>query len=84
MLPCIVIHSLYTLGDASVPVADCSKEQFDSHCKKEMKMADYVQYWRGLVQREGGSEGVGLERREEKKEKREEALLYLKDWHFYK
>ncbi|CAI8058000.1 2-oxoglutarate and iron-dependent oxygenase JMJD4, partial [Geodia barretti] len=33
-------------GDASVPVANCSKEHFNSHRKSEMRMADYLDYWR--------------------------------------
>ena len=73
-----------------MPVADCSKEYFDSHCKTEMKMADYLHYWRSCMQREGGLQ------REERgvvadvsaavvNEKRmHSSLLYLKDWHFYK
>ena len=63
-----------------MPVADCSKEHFDSHCKTEMTMADYLQYWRGLNQRGGGA----VDEKREEREEREEALLYLKDWHFYK
>ena len=70
-------------GDASVPVANCSKEHFNSHRKSEMRMADYLDYWRrhmamgeaGRCEGEengpaGGKEGEGL--------------LYLKDWHFIK
>ena len=83
-MACITLRSLCTLGAASVPVADCSKAHLDSHCKTEMKMVDYIQYWRGLVQREGGSEGVAVGKREEVKEERGETLLYLKDWHFHK
>ena len=68
----------------SVPVADCCREEFRSHCKTEMKMADYLAYWGRLMEEEseggggeGGSRGVG-------RKKKETAFLYLKDWHFHK
>lgn len=76
-------------GGVSVPVADCSREQFSSHCKSEMKMAEHLTYWRGLMEEEeragkilkggGGGEGRGGGG-----EGKETALLYLKDWHFLK
>ena len=55
-----------------VPVADCGKEDFNSHCKTEMKMSDYLEYWRNCMEGEGGSGSTGRD------------LLYLKDWHFVK
>ena len=58
-------------GDARVPVADCGKEHFNSHSKSEMKMSDYLDYWKGNMEAGAGD-----------REKKDERLLYLKDWHF--
>lgn len=72
---CTSSFSVELAGDAIVPVADCSKEHFDSHCKKEMKMADYLDYWRRHMVQRGNETG---------EVKKDEGLLYLKDWHFVK
>ena len=58
-----------------MPVADCAKEHFNSHRKSEMKMADYLNYWRRHMQRDDGEDTAA---------EREKDLLYLKDWHFVK
>ena len=59
-------------GDYVVPVADCGREQFSAHPKSEMKMADYLKYWRSLLLKE------------EEQSDSVEGLLYLKDWHLAK
>lgn len=61
-------------GDATVPVADCSNEYFNSHAKTEMKMRDYLHYWSQRAE----ARGV------EVSEADTDSLLYLKDWHFSK
>ncbi len=80
-----------------VPVADCSHETFSTHPKSEMKLAEYIDYWRTLVdepetERSAGPEGGARRSRkectgEDSKKIRQSAeglkkLLYLKDWHF--
>lgn len=35
------------LGNHEVPVANCSKQYFDSHEKIQMKFGDFVNYWNG-------------------------------------
>ena len=70
-------------------MADCSREQFNSHCKSEMKMAEYITYWRDLMERDRRAEkiskgGGGGERRGGGGEGKGAALLYLKDWHLLK
>ena len=50
---------LCATGAARVPVADCREQQFDSHCKTEMKMSDYLCYWRSLVEGREREEGGG-------------------------
>jgi hypothetical protein len=70
-------------GDASVPVANCSKEHFDSHSKSEMRMADYLDYWRRHMA--SGKAGRGEDEENGPAGSKEgEGLLYLKDWHFVK
>lgn len=54
-------------GEATVPVADCRKKEFSGHAKKQMKMKDFLDYWRKNDQ--AGSPCSG-------------ESLYLKDWHF--
>lgn len=56
------------LGDYTVPVADCRLEQFSSHPKSEMKMADFLNYWQSLARPQGEADCT-------------KKLLYLKDWH---
>ncbi|KAK3611203.1 hypothetical protein CHS0354_009457 [Potamilus streckersoni] len=54
-------------GGASVPVADCGKEEYSSHPKISMTLTSYIEYLRnkrGVVQNN------------------DERCLYLKDWHF--
>jgi len=36
-----------TLKDRQVPVANCTKQYFDSHEKMEMSFGDYADYWKG-------------------------------------
>lgn len=58
-------------GNQTVPVADCTREQFSAHPKSEMKMTDYLSYWGELMKKhkeENGGDGG-------------HRLLYLKDWH---
>ena len=70
-----------------MPVADCRKEHFNSHCKLEMKMAEFLDYWKKRMQRErerdrgGEREGKGEREREPAGT---DSLLYLKDWHLVK
>lgn len=42
-----------TIGDHEVPVANCSKQYFDSHEKIKMSFSDFVNYWNG--DREAGN-----------------------------
>ena len=46
-------------GNEMAPVMDCNVQYFSSHKKTDMKVSDFMKYWR----------------------KRDERLLYLKDWH---
>lgn len=39
------------LGEASVPVAECDKVEFQSHPKKSMLFKDYVDYWKSCDQK---------------------------------
>ena len=41
------------LNDHEVPVANCSKQYFDSHEKMKMPFSDFVNYWKGT--RENGN-----------------------------
>lgn len=34
-------------GEATVPVADCNQEQFQSHPKLSMLLKDFIEYWKG-------------------------------------
>ena len=57
----------YIIGDAVAPVADCSKEEFAAHPKSDMRVADYLDYWRDYAANGHPQDG---------------SCLYLKDWHF--
>lgn len=63
----IYIQYFFCKGEATVPVADCRKKEFSGHAKKQMKMKDFLDYWRKNDQ--AGSPCSG-------------ESLYLKDWHF--
>jgi len=54
-------------GNATAPVADCCKNEFNSHCKLEMTVKDFVEYW---------------QRYSTVSKSEKERCLYLKDWHF--
>lgn len=41
----LVTFFFFFLGEATVPVADCSHEHFNSHCKNNMKLNDFIEYW---------------------------------------
>ncbi|XP_060064308.1 2-oxoglutarate and iron-dependent oxygenase JMJD4-like [Ylistrum balloti] len=56
-------------GDAVTPVADCGQKKFSSHCKEEMMMSEFLDYWKRYI-----SEGYPCSQK----------CLYLKDWHFTK
>ncbi|KAL3854984.1 hypothetical protein ACJMK2_014216 [Sinanodonta woodiana] len=56
-------------GKASVPVADCGKEEYSSHPKESMTLTSYIEY---------------LKDKKEKGQNSDERCLYLKDWHFTK
>ena len=78
------------LGDAIVPVANCSEKQFDAHCKSEMKMSEFLDYWKSHI-KEKEEEKSRKKERDTRRENGEsnltndetrQNLLYLKDWHF--
>ncbi|XP_072034844.1 2-oxoglutarate and iron-dependent oxygenase JMJD4-like [Amphiura filiformis] len=54
-------------GDALVPVADCNKVQYYAQPKTDMKLVNYIEYWKDHIS---------------KGHKSKEGCLYLKDWHF--
>ena len=54
-------------GDATVPVADCSKVQYYAQPKREMEFSKYLEYWKDHIRQD---------------HKSKEGCLYLKDWHF--
>ncbi|XP_797590.2 2-oxoglutarate and iron-dependent oxygenase JMJD4 [Strongylocentrotus purpuratus] len=56
-------------GDVTVPVANCGKEKYYAQPKQDMKMSDYLQYWKKHIEMDHNSP---------------EGCLYLKDWHFTK
>ncbi|XP_033728591.1 uncharacterized protein LOC117317769 isoform X2 [Pecten maximus] len=56
-------------GDVVAPVANCGQEKFSSHCKEEMKLKEFLDYWENYI-----SQG----------HPRSQKCLYLKDWHFTK
>ena len=60
---------LFSTGDAVVPVADCSREEYSAHPKTEMTLREYVHYWSSKVTEDKNSTAD---------------LKYLKDWHFVK
>ena len=66
---CDLIPDLLSMhiGDAVAPVADCSREEFCAHPKSEMRVADYLDYWKAYA-----ANGYS----------QDESCLYLKDWHF--
>ena len=39
------MHNLF-VGEATVPVADCNKEEFQSHPKHSMLFKDFMNYWK--------------------------------------
>ena len=62
-----ILFALLFSGNAVVPVADCNKVKYYAQPKTDMKLIDYINYWRKHI-----SNG----------HKSEEGCLYLKDWHF--
>nr|KAG5702396.1 hypothetical protein BaRGS_027483 [Batillaria attramentaria] len=62
-------QEFWTDWDATVPVADCKKKEFSAHVKQEMKMWEFLTYWKQL-QDAGENGDVHSD------------SLYLKDWHF--
>ena len=37
--------SVFTTGEATIPVADCNQVQFQSHPKHSMLFKDFIEYW---------------------------------------
>ena len=63
----LILFIFFILGDATAPVADCSRVEYNAHSKLEMTVKDFVDYWQDYGARSY-----------DKKER----CLYLKDWHF--
>lgn len=59
------------LADRQVPVANCSKQHFNSHEKSEISLHKYLDWWKEFVVSNHNPEIAG-------------ELLYLKDWHLQK
>lgn len=56
------------LKDRSVPVANCSKQYFNSHEKSEISLHKYLDWWKDFIASGHDSKDT-------------DDLLYLKDWH---
>ncbi|XP_028392950.1 2-oxoglutarate and iron-dependent oxygenase JMJD4-like isoform X2 [Dendronephthya gigantea] len=57
-----------SFAEATVPVADCDEEEFQSHPKHSMLFKKFIDYWQAR------SNGMS----------QDEKCWYLKDWHFCK
>ena len=79
-------------GDAEVPVADCTAEQFSSHPKTKMRFADFISYLKTVSTTcsdppstctdEEPSTPHQKTDEEPSAPHQKNRLLYLKDWHF--
>ena len=68
-------------GDAEVPVADCTAEQFSSHPKTKMRFADFISYWKTVSTTCSDPPSTCTDE-EPSTPHQKNRLLYLKDWHF--
>ncbi|XP_036594338.1 2-oxoglutarate and iron-dependent oxygenase JMJD4 [Trichosurus vulpecula] len=59
-------HLLWNFGDAVVPVANCSVQEYNANPKEQIPLRDYISYWREYIQGDYSSA---------------KGCLYLKDWH---
>jgi len=64
-------HLEESYGEMECPVYKCNEQYFNSNPSKTIKLKEYLEYWRRMVQ---------LEHRFEQNE---EDILYLKDWHLF-
>ncbi|XP_037957552.1 2-oxoglutarate and iron-dependent oxygenase JMJD4 homolog [Teleopsis dalmanni] len=66
------------LSDCRVPVADCSREYFNSHVKKEMQFCEFLDYWQAQV---NAYSSTVNKINDNPSNLKTTDNLYLKDWH---
>ncbi|KAM9101973.1 2-oxoglutarate and iron-dependent oxygenase JMJD4 [Sarcophilus harrisii] len=59
-------HLLGSFGDASVPVANCNVQEYNSNPKEHIPLREYISYWKDYIHGNYSSP---------------KGCLYLKDWH---
>uniref|UniRef100_A0A8D0G2C5 2-oxoglutarate and iron-dependent oxygenase JMJD4 n=1 Tax=Sphenodon punctatus TaxID=8508 RepID=A0A8D0G2C5_SPHPU len=62
-------HLLQTFGEAVVPVANCDVKEYNSNPKEQIKLKEYISYWKEYIKKSYRSP---------------KGCLYLKDWHLHR
>ena len=44
---------MFISGNCSIPVANCSRKQFNSHEKTQMIFKEFLEYWKKAMENEG-------------------------------
>lgn len=57
---------VYVAGEAVVPVANCDAKEYNCNPKEQLKLKDYINYWKEHIKKSYRSA---------------RGCLYLKDWH---
>lgn len=69
------------IGNCQVPVANCNKEYFNSHAKREISFFEFLHYWQKRRGDCSDDEQISTELSNIHMISTTEDLFYLKDWH---